>query len=231
MGQREGIVLLFDLDGTLLLTGGAGRRAMEQAFEAVCGASDVLRGFSFGGMTDHLIVRTALRGIGRPDDATTISAVLDAYLERLPDEVERSEAYRVLPGVQGLIESLHTVPGIALGLGTGNVRRGAMCKLARCGLDRFFAFGGFGCDHEDRVELLRAGARRGAAALGRSLEDCEVVVIGDTPRDVSAARDLGARCVGVGTGGHSPEELRGLGADQAFDDLTDPRVRAALLLS
>ena len=225
------VVLLFDLDGTLVLTGGAGRRAMEAAFRAVCGASDVLATFSFGGMTDRLIVRTALRGIGHPDDPTTVQRVLDTYLEHLPDEVARSPQYRVLPGVAELVRSLHGVGGIALGLGTGNIREGAMTKLARGGLDGFFSFGGFGCDHEDRALLLRAGAERGAAALGAPLDDCRVVVIGDTPRDVSAAREMGARCVGVGTGGHAPEELISLGAEAAFPDLTHADVREALLLS
>ncbi len=222
-------ILLFDLDGTLLLTGGAGRRAMEAALEAVCGASDVLAGFAFGGMTDQLIVRTALRGLGRPDDADTVQAVIDEHLERLPDEVARAPRYRILPGVLDLLPSLHATAGVALGLGTGNVRLGAMTKLARGGLERFFAFGGFGCDHEDRVELLRAGAQRGASTLGVPLGECRIVVVGDTPRDVAAARGLGARCVAVGTGGHSPEELRALGADEAFEDLTDRRVRSCLL--
>jgi phosphoglycolate phosphatase-like HAD superfamily hydrolase len=225
------VVLLFDLDGTLVLTGGAGRRAMEAAFRVVCGASDVLATFSFGGMTDRLIVRTALRGIGHLDDAATVQRILDAYIERLPDEVARSPRYRVLPGVADLVGSLHGANGIALGLGTGNIRAGAMTKLARGGLDGFFAFGGFGCDHEDRALLLQAGAARGAAALGAALEECRVVVIGDTPRDVSAAREMGARCVGVATGGHEPEELLSLGADAAFPDLTHADVRDALLLS
>ena len=223
-------ILLFDLDGTLLLTGGAGRRAMEAAFEEVCGASHVLSGFSFGGMTDQLIVRTALRGLGHPDDAEAVQRVLDAYLELLPDEVERSERYRVLPGARELVESLHGLEGVALGLGTGNIRPGAMTKLGRGGLDVFFDFGGFGCDAEDRVELLRAGAERGAEKLGVPLDECRVVVIGDTPRDVSAACAMGARCVGVGTGGFSPQELYGLGADAVFADLSGAAVRDAILL-
>lgn len=222
-------VLLFDLDGTLVLTGGAGRRAMEGAFQAVHGASHVLDGFQFGGMTDQLIVRTALRGLGQPDDPGAVQAIFDAYLALLPSEVERSERYRVLPGARELVESLHELPGVALGLGTGNIREGAMTKLARGGLVPYFGFGGFGCDAEDRVELLRTGARRGAESLGVPLEECRIVVIGDTPRDVMAATALGARCVCVGTGGFGAEQLYGEGADAAFADLTHAGVREAIL--
>ncbi|HSO32352.1 MAG TPA: HAD hydrolase-like protein, partial [Labilithrix sp.] len=120
------------------------------------------------------------------------------------------------------------LPKIALGLGTGNVKRGAYAKLARGALDAPFAFGGFGCDAEDRTELLRVGAGRGAAALGVPLADCRVVVIGDTPKDVAAARGIGAECIGVGTGGFAPAALRDLGAQNAFATLEEDGVREAL---
>jgi phosphoglycolate phosphatase-like HAD superfamily hydrolase len=155
--------------------------------------------------------------------------VIDAYLDRLGDEVVRSEAYRVLPGVMAVLSWLVTIPSIALGLGTGNVKKGAYAKLARGSLDAHFAFGGFGCDAEDRTELLRVGAGRGATALGVSIEDCRVVVIGDTPKDVAAAQGIGAECIGVGTGGFEPRALVDLGASAAFPTLEAPGVRDALL--
>jgi phosphoglycolate phosphatase-like HAD superfamily hydrolase len=221
-------VLLFDIDGTLLSTGGAGHRAMVGAFAQLHGREDVFEGLAFAGMTDRAIVR---HGLGRvlPDVGDDdIDRALDAYVARLEGELARSAGYRVLPGVFAVLDALRGVADLAIGLGTGNVRRGAFAKLARGGLDGNFGFGGFGCDAEDRAELLRAGARRGADRLGAPVERCRVVVVGDTPKDVAAARGIGARCVGVGTGSYTPEELRACGADRAFTTLEAADVMAAL---
>jgi phosphoglycolate phosphatase-like HAD superfamily hydrolase len=222
-------VLLFDVDGTLVLTGGAGRRALSRAFGELAGRPDALDGVDFGGMTDWMLCRAGLRAAGQPDDARTIEVLLERYLVHLSDEVPRSDRYRVLPGVHDVVRAVSGRDGIAVGLGTGNVERGARIKLARGDLDAPFRFGGFGCDHEDRAELLTRGARRGAAMLGRPLDSCRVVVIGDTPRDVDAARRIGAECVGVGTGGHSARELLELGATAAFDDLSARGALGAIL--
>lgn len=224
-----GTILLFDIDGTLVSTGGAGRRAMVSAFVEITGRSDVFEGTSFAGMTDRAIARHGLRAAGLADAESDIDRALELYLERLEAEVAKSEGYRVLPGVAPLLDVLAREAGVAIGLGTGNVRRGARTKLARGAIHERFAFGGFGCDAEDRIELLRAGAVRGAAALGRPLPECRVVVIGDTPKDVHAALGLGAICVGVGTGGFPPEKLVELGARHAFSTLADDGVADALL--
>lgn len=224
-------VFLFDIDGTLILTGGAGRRSMLGAFADVHGPSGpAALEFPFAGMTDRAIVRTGLLALGAAStDEGAIDRVLDAYLARLHDEVTRADAYRVLPGVVAVLAWLAGVERIAIGLGTGNVKRGAYAKLARGSLDTAFGFGGFGCDAEDRTELLRVGARRGAEALGVTLEACRVVVIGDTPKDVAAAHGIGAECIGVGTGGFEPRVLLELGARSAFATLEDDGVRDALL--
>lgn len=228
-------VFLFDIDGTLVLTGGAGRKAMEGAFLDMYGAAGppALK-FHFGGMTDRGIVRLAVRAIeGQTDpDARAIDAVLDAYVTRLADEVKKSDSYRVLPGVPEVLAKLrtHDATRVAIGLGTGNVKRGAYTKLARGALHDAFAFGGFGCDHEDRGELLRVGATRGATALGVPLAECRVVVIGDTPKDVAAAHAIGAECIGVGTGGFAISELSSLGAKHVFEDLTHHAVHDALIV-
>jgi phosphoglycolate phosphatase len=157
-----------------------------------------------------------------------VDAILATYLDALADEVARASAFRVLPGVDAVLRRLARVDGVAVGLGTGNLRRGAQLKLARAALDARFAFGGFGCDHEDRAELLRIGAARGAATLGVGVDDCRIVVVGDTPLDVAAARAIGAECVAVGTSGVALDVLRAAGATHVFADLTETGVPAAL---
>jgi len=230
MTSTRPTVYLFDIDGTILSTGGAGRRSMEGAFRDVYGErGPAALTFSFAGMTDRAIVRMAVRTIEGEPEPHAIDAVLDAYVARLEHEVSRSESYRIMPGVSDVLAWLAGVEQTAIGLGTGNIKRGAYTKLARGSLDGTFAFGGFGCDAEDRGELLAVGARRGAEALGVAVAACRVVVIGDTPKDVAAAHAIGADCIGVGTGGVSPSTLAELGARHAFDDLTDARVRDALL--
>ncbi|MDB4934755.1 MAG: Hydrolase, haloacid dehalogenase-like family [Labilithrix sp.] len=223
-------VFLFDIDGTLISTGGAGRRSMEGAFRDLHGARGVAAiEFSFAGMTDQSIVRTGLRALESEAHDDAVNRLLDAYLIRLADEIQRTETYRVHPGVTSILEWLPKRERAAIGLGTGNVRKGAYAKLARGALDGAFPFGGFGCDAEDRTELLRVGAQRGAAMLGVPLAECRVVVIGDTPKDVAAAHGIGADCIGVGTGGFDPRALVELGAFAAFATLAEEAVREALL--
>jgi len=222
-------VLLFDIDGTLILTGGAGRRAMEGAFADVTGSASACAHFSFSGMTDRAIAREGLRAANHEATESAIDRLLDAYLARLAREVVSSDGYRVMPGVVATLEWLRGHARAAIGLGTGNLKKGAMTKLARGALHDAFAFGGFGCDAEDRGELLRIGATRGASALGLPVAECRVVVIGDTPKDVSAAKAIGAVCVAVGTGGFDPKELVAQGAEYGFATLDDPHARSALL--
>jgi phosphoglycolate phosphatase-like HAD superfamily hydrolase len=225
-------VLLFDIDGTLVLTGGAGRRAMVGAFVELHAREDVFEGTSFAGMTDRAIARHGLLAVGHGRDSeAAIDEVLESYLRLLHAELARAEGYTILPGVEALLAAIRGLEGVAVGLGTGNIRRGAAAKLSHGGLFDAFAFGGFGCDAEDRVELLRAGAHRGAAALGAPLADCDVVVIGDTPKDVAAAKGLGARCIAVATGSYGAAELRACGADHAFETLAVEGVLEALLRS
>lgn len=240
-------VLLFDIDGTLVSTGGAGRRAMVGAFAQLHGKDDVFEGFSFAGMTDRAIARHGLgvvagsaassgSGVFAPSAPSPrapldgeIDRVLGTYLDLLEAELARAETFRVLPGVVALLGTLRGRRDVAIGLGTGNVKRGAYAKLARGAIGDAFAFGGFGCDAEDRAALLRAGARRGAAMLGAPLEQCRVVVIGDTPKDVAAAKGIGAPCVAVGTGSYAADELHACGADRVFETLEEGGVLASLI--
>jgi phosphoglycolate phosphatase-like HAD superfamily hydrolase len=224
-------VLLFDIDGTLVTTGGAGRRAMELAFEQLHGRRDACDSFSMSGMTDRAIVRKGLGIIGARDSEETIDAVIAAYVSHLAREVRQvdDQRYRVFPGMREAVREARSRSGFAVGLGTGNVREGARLKLERVSIYDQFDFGGFGCDHEDRVELIRSGARAGAARLGVPMEECRVVIIGDTPKDVHAARGIGAECIGVGTGSYTPEALLEAGATVAFPDFTHRDALAVLL--
>jgi phosphoglycolate phosphatase len=219
-------VLLFDIDGTLVATGGAGRRAMVGAFTELYAKTDVFDGLSFAGMTDRAIARHGVvAAIGACDDAA-IDRALDVYVARLHRELEKVDGYRVFPGVHDVLARVRGRTGIAVGLGTGNVKRGAYAKLAPGELGTHFSFG---CDAEERAEVLRSGARRGAESLGVPIDECRVVVIGDTPKDVAAAKVLGAECIGVGTGGFAPGALVELGATHAFATLEDDGVLDVLL--
>jgi phosphoglycolate phosphatase-like HAD superfamily hydrolase len=212
---------------------GPGRRALERAFAALYGRSTRLLSMRLGGMTDRAIVRTALGDIAGLTDPEQIEAAIDAvlavYVPLLEDELAVTVSLALLPGVKDVLDAVDGRPGVAVGLGTGNVREGARLKLSHVGIFDRFAFGGFGCDHEDRAEILRIAATRGAARVGAAVRDCRVVVVGDTAHDVAAARAIGAEAVTVATGGFTGAELIAAGASCAFDDLTAAGVLPALL--
>jgi len=224
-------IALFDIDGTLLRAGGAGRRAVELALgEVLDGRRGSIRldSVEFAGRTDPWIVRTALLQNGVTADDGMVDEVLRRYVAHLPRELELAVAFEVLPGVSSLLSELSAHDDVVLGLGTGNTKPAAYAKLARGGLDAFFTFGGFGCDHSDRAELLRAGLRRGLALAGGRAGTAQVVVVGDTPHDITAARAIGALCVAVSTGGYPASALEAAGADVVVSDLGSPEVRAAI---
>ncbi len=220
-------VLLFDIDGTLLNAGGIGRRAFTAALAGVGADRAVLDGIRFAGTTDRAIARAALEGAGVAADAPLVQRVLTAYVEVLAAELaaRRDGECRLCPGVAELLERLAGAP-LLLGLGTGNVEAGARLKLEAVGIAGHFRFGGFGDEHEERAEVLRLAAARGAAlAAGRATE---VIVIGDTPRDVQAARAIGARVLAVTTGPFDHATLSGAGPDWLVDDLRAPEVLGLL---
>jgi phosphoglycolate phosphatase-like HAD superfamily hydrolase len=221
-------ILLFDIDGTLLYGGGAGRRAVVRVFGDQFARREVFDDVRFHGMTDRAIVRGGLLRAGLEADEAAIDAICAAYLAALADEVPRSADFRVMPGAAALLDALAGRPGLAVGLGTGNLREGARIKLEHARLYHHFAFGGFGCDAEDRAALLRIGAERGARHLGSALADCRIIVIGDTPKDVAAAQAIGARSLTVETSGFRAADLLAAGATWAFPDLTAAGVLPAL---
>ncbi len=223
-------VLLFDIDGTLVTTGGAGRLALARAFQARYGVADACK-FPLDGMTDRAIVRGGLAELGVPCTDAEIDAVLSAYVALLSETISAvdRDRYRVHAGMREAVDAALARKDCAVGLGTGNIRAGARAKLERVGLYDRFRFGGFGCDHEVRNELIRMGAERGAALLGAPLGECRVVVIGDTPKDIAAAQAMGAECVAVGTGHFDVSALRAAGATHAVPDLTHPGALEAVL--
>jgi phosphoglycolate phosphatase len=144
--------------------------------------------------------------------------------------VAKAEKYRILPGIPELLEALSKEPKVLMGLGTGNLEGGAHAKLARCGLMRYFKFGGFANDSEDRPEVLRAAVRRGQALAGDPVSPRDVVVIGDNFRDILAGQAIGAYTVGVASGPMNKEELAAYHPDSLFQDLSDtPKVLNVLL--
>jgi phosphoglycolate phosphatase len=201
---------------------------MEQAFADVYDRPDALAGLDFRGMTDPVILRRAIARLKQPHDERAVQTLIDAYLMHLRRTIAQTDAFQVLPGVRDLLDRLSVLPHLATGLGTGNLEAGARIKLDRAELNQYFPFGGFGSDHEDRAKLLETGARRGAARLGTRLAQCRVVVVGDTPRDVAAARAIGAECVAVATGGHSVARLTQAGATVVLTSLADVRAPAAI---
>jgi phosphoglycolate phosphatase-like HAD superfamily hydrolase len=208
--------VLFDIDGTLLVTGGAGGVAWQRAFEELHSVEADIAEHTDAGMTDPEIVRIVFREvIGREGSPEERSKAIGCYLKHLPDAVDESDGYRVMPGIEALLPRL-IEEGVLLGLVTGNIEAAAHIKLSRARLNRFFSFGGYGSDSPDRTEVTRAALRRGELVSGGSLADRACIAVGDTPRDVTAGHGAGIQVVGVATGSYSVEQLREAGADCAL---------------
>ena len=218
-------VLLFDVDQTLINTGGAGLRALDRACEKLLGLRHAMDGITPHGKTDPAIAREILHvrlgSISVADNE--ISTILESYVSFLKDEVQSSPSYRVLPGIVSLLETLQQRADVMLGLATGNIESGARIKLARGDLNRYFEFGGFGSDSEDRTELVRKAAAKASDKIGMSVPESNIFVIGDTPLDIHAGRRAGFRTVGVATGSYSVDQLLEAGATIAVGDLAEGR--------
>jgi phosphoglycolate phosphatase-like HAD superfamily hydrolase len=213
--------VLFDIDGTLISSGGASDRAWHHAFEELLGLDVDVAAHTGKGVPDPEVGRQVFEAYtGRIPNPGELEPIMAKRLERLPYEVENSPGYRVQDGAEDLLERLIDA-GWILGLTTGNVEPAAHIKLAPSGLNRFFSFGGFGSDSSDRAELTRRALERGADAAGEPLDMSVTVSAGDTPRDVEAGHAAGLRVVGVATGDYSVEELRSGGADWAVASLRE----------
>lgn len=212
--------VLFDIDGTLLYTGGAGAVAWQRAFEELYRVEADIEEHTHAGMTDPEITEVVFREvIGRPGSEEEHARAMACYLRHLEAAVAESDGYEIKPGIEEILPRLRE-RGTLLGIVTGNLEPAARLKLARGGLDRYFGFGGYGSDSRDRTELTRRAIERGGAAAGAPLPPRGTIAVGDTPRDVAAGHGAGIRVVGVATGRYSVTELDASGADWALETVT-----------
>jgi len=218
-------LLLFDLDQTLVNTGGAGLRALSRACHKTLSIDNAMDGITPHGKTDPAIVREILR-VKKGNDSrlnSHLDSILESYISFLREEVEISQNYRVLPGICEILDELSVRPDVMFGLATGNIEAGARIKLQRGDLNRYFAFGGYGSDSESRIELVRCAAAKAVENSAREIRPDDVFVIGDTPLDIDAGRKAGFNTVGVGTGSYSVEQLLEAGATFAISDFQQGR--------
>jgi phosphoglycolate phosphatase-like HAD superfamily hydrolase len=222
-------LLLFDIDGTLLLTGRAGEHALREAFKERFGVDDDLSSISFAGSTDGAIARQMFAAHDISPTPENIADLFDGYVHHLALELPRREG-RVLPGIVELLDALHGREDCVLGLLTGNIEKGAELKLSHYGVWDFFEFGAFADDHVDRNKLGPVAHSRAVEKHGISFEAEDVFVLGDTPRDIDCARAAGFVAVAIATGSYGQDELAAHQPDFLFEDLSDTRgVLAALL--
>ena len=224
-------LILFDIDGTLVLTGRAGMRAMNRACEQIVGHANALNGVAVAGRTDWIILHDVMANHGLSLDDVRLEQLRSLYITHLAEEILRAgEGVKdIMPGVRELLDRLRGRSDIALGLLTGNFEDGARIKLEHFDLWKYFAVGAFGGDSADRNALVPVAVRR---ARERGIADVpvsRVLVIGDTPHDVACAHAVGAVAVGVATGGYTVDQLRETRADYVFEDLRDTEAFLQLL--
>lgn len=214
------LICLFDIDGTLLASGGAGKAALESAFTEEF-QTELRFQVPYSGRTDRAIIRDLLHAHSIDETPDVRRRLFDGYLRRLPGCL-RAHRGRILPGIQELLGHLQARNHCALGLLTGNVRAGAHAKLGHFGLNEHFRFGGFGDEHLDRDDVAREALAVVRRDVDADVRPDNIWVIGDTPLDVQCARAIGARVATVATGVHSFDELIATEPDVALRDLSDP---------
>ena len=217
-------LVLFDIDGTLVLTGGAGVRAMNRTIEDVFGHASGLDGIPVAGRTDWAILADAVRLFGRALDGAMLADLQQRYVANLSEEIVHPGQGRkgVMPGVREILEQLERRDDVLVGLLTGNFEEGAQVKLGHFDLWRYFRCGAFGGDAADRNALVPVAVERAREHGLREVADADVIVVGDTPHDVMCAHAAGATAVAVATGSSTVEELRATGAEHVFADLGAP---------
>jgi phosphoglycolate phosphatase-like HAD superfamily hydrolase len=220
-------LVLFDIDGTLVDAGGAGRRGLEASFRRVFGIEDISAPASrvrFAGQSDPTIIAAIAReaGVSAGEVESRYVELQSAYVEALRHELSAPDPRRrVMPGVQTLLETLAARPDVLLGLVTGNIEEGARAKLQAFDLNRYFVDGGFSSDHPERVEIARIAHERLSRRARFRFPADRVMVVGDTEMDVRCARGNGFRAIAVESGWVPREDLEAAGPDALFADLTD----------
>jgi phosphoglycolate phosphatase-like HAD superfamily hydrolase len=214
-------VFLFDIDGTLILSGGAGKAAFEAALAAEFGIRELAGSVPFSGRTDRAIAHDLLTLHGIEDTAANVQRLLTSYVGHLPACLARS-AGKVLPGIACLLETLGARDNAVVGLLTGNIRAGARLKLGHFGLFDHFVLGGYGDRHLCRNDVAREALAEVHSHLNGSVRSEQIWVIGDTPLDIRCARAIGARVAAVATGWHTAKELAADQPDLLLADLSDP---------
>jgi len=217
----ERVAILFDIDGTLITTGGAGAASWRLAFDELYGIPADIGQFTDAGMTDPDVGRKTFEAVlKREPERKEFTRLLERRLHYLHTTVEESKDYKVLPGVEELLPKL-IEDGYLLGLVTGNVEAAAHIKLHRARLNRFFSFGGYGSDASDRGELTKIALKRATLVFGEPVTAAQALVVGDTPHDVEGAHAAGIACVGVGAYHFTADQLREAGADYAIPSLAE----------
>jgi len=220
-------VCLFDIDGTLIHTRGAGMAALREGLRAAFGVADPTDQVAVHGRTDRGITRDLFLFHGIDDVTEHWERFREAYLRILPATLAARPG-TVLPGIVPLLETLAARDDVAIGLLTGNTREGARIKLAHFGLDRYFDSGGFGDNHLERDDVAREALAVVKSRLNGTVDPARLWVIGDTPTDISCGRAIGARVIAVATGNHTHAELAAAGPDHLATDFSDPEPVLAL---
>jgi phosphoglycolate phosphatase-like HAD superfamily hydrolase len=212
-------LILFDIDGTLIDSGGAGTRSLDLALKELFSIDNAFHGIIMAGKTDTQIIKEGLAKHGLPIEES-LNEVVSSYLKYLQGEINNDRKH-IKPGIIELLTGLKGKNSAALGLLTGNLEQGARIKLEPFGLNEYFSSGAFGSDDEDRNNLLPIAVERFEGLFQRKIEIETCVIVGDTPRDVECAHIYGAICIGVATGPYPIDALIDAGADYVFNDLSD----------
>jgi phosphoglycolate phosphatase-like HAD superfamily hydrolase len=213
-------LVLFDIDGTLLTSGGAGERALRRGFQQRFGIDDDLGTVEIAGRTDSGIARQMLAAHGLEETPENLTAFFDGYLHFLTEELPASPG-QLLPGIIPMLEALKPRPDVVLALLTGNLERGAQLKLTHYGVWHYFEFGAYADDHHDRNQLGHFARTRAEEKHGVEFPSERIFVLGDTPHDITCARAIGAKAIAIATGKFTRASLGACAPDFLFDDLSD----------